>query len=328
MGKQPQSSPHQANKQSTISSRQASIGLYLVVTVVLGLIVGSILQGLGMLPRPVTAVAGSLAGVMVFLSGLFGSIIWLIFRKTLPKEIWKNANRRAAFLLSALTVVLGVLLVTVPLWAPRQLPAPKVSASPTVIPGGATNQGGTQIVSDPLIDNSQNLGWDENKNCQFSSDGYHVATSVNNYTFYCTANATNLNNFIYEVQMIITRGYGGGAVIRANADNSTFYYFRVDNNGNYTIIIFTGHTSGEVLDTGVASNFHKGFNHANLLTITAVGDRFDFYVNHTKVTFVNDGTYKNGQIGVAISTSDNSGESIFTNLKLKSCNPLYPCSLS
>jgi hypothetical protein len=116
--------------------------------------------------------------------------------------------------------------------------------------------------------------------------------------------------------MTIVKGYAAGLVFRADADNSTYYDFEVDYNGNYTVLIWTGHTSPAILDSGVISNFRRGLGQSNVMAAAAVGDRLNFWANGNQVTFVKDDTYKQGQIGVEVVTDDNPGEALFRNAEL------------
>jgi serine/threonine protein kinase len=189
----------------------------------------------------------------------------------------------------------------------------KGSAATTYLPGG-----GVLALNDPLHDNSQKHQWDEGSaSCQFEQDGYHVSTQAKGYTFYCNAYATNFGNFAYEVQMTLLKAGSGGLVFRANGDNSTFYYFRVDNTGSYMLIVFTGHTGANVLEAGTATAFHTGLGKSNLLAIVANGDHITLYVNQVRITIVTDSTYTQGQIGIAASSSDNTPiEARFNNAKV------------
>ncbi len=167
-----------------------------------------------------------------------------------------------------------------------------------------------------LSDN--NYQWDESSTrSQFSGDGYHVTTAIKNYTFFCNASATNFSNFAYEVQMTLLKGDSGGLVFRANADNATFYYFRIDSAGSYRLIIFTGHTGAGILQNGTISAFHQGLGKSNLLAAVANGNHLSLYVNHVHITDVLENTYSHGQIGVAVSTADHPpAEAVFTNAKV------------
>jgi len=85
-----------------LSRSKASILLYLIATVVIGLLVGTVLNGLNRLPPYVATIAGSFGVVIALFSGLLG----IILERSFPKGIWQNANRRFAITASILTVVL------------------------------------------------------------------------------------------------------------------------------------------------------------------------------------------------------------------------------
>lgn len=176
---------------------------------------------------------------------------------------------------------------------------------------------GKLVLDDSLRDNSHDYSWDERGGCQFPGDGYHVATAVKNYTFFCNAFARKFSNFIFESQMMILEGDSGGLIFRANADNSTFYYFRINQSGYYMLIIYTGHTSPAILADGTISSFHTGWHQSNLIAVLVNDGHIDLYANHEHVTGLTDDTYRQGQIGVAASTgSGGPVEVVFTNAKL------------
>src|SRR5437763_10779368 len=117
--------------------------------------------------------------------------------------------------------------------------------------------------------------------------------------------------------MTLLKGDSGGLVFRANGDNSTFYYFRIDSTGSYMLIIYTGHTSPGILQAGTIPAFHKGLGKSNLLAVVANGDHISLYINHTHVTNVMESTYIQGQIGVAASTAESPPvEVVFSNARV------------
>ncbi len=85
-----------------LSRSNASILLYLIATVVIGLLVGTVLNGLNRLPPYVATIAGSLGVVIALFSGLLGTLL----ERSFPKGIWQNANRPFAITASILTVIL------------------------------------------------------------------------------------------------------------------------------------------------------------------------------------------------------------------------------
>lgn len=124
-----------------LSHSNASILLYLIATVVIGLLVGTVLNGLNRLPPYVATIAGSLGVVIAIFSGLLGTIL----ERSFPKGIWQNANRPFAITASILTVVLlTVSILAIPPSSPSLTtknmvtPTPSLTATPVPIVSSST----------------------------------------------------------------------------------------------------------------------------------------------------------------------------------------------
>jgi hypothetical protein len=184
---------------------------------------------------------------------------------------------------------------------------------------------GKLILDDPLRDNSQGYGWDEQSSntggdCKFTASGYDVLQSDPNYFNYCYASKTNLSNFAYEVQMTIIKGDAGGILFRADGAKGTFYYFTVSQDGFYQISLCPiNPTCRDLVRSIPTSAINKGLKQVNLLAVVAEGDTFTIYVNHQQITSVKDGTYRQGQIGMIASpfaTKGHATEVVYTNAKV------------
>src|SRR5689334_10477583 len=162
----------------------------------------------------------------------------------------------------------------------------------TVIPNPYPPHQGVLVLNDPLIDNSHGFKWDQsNSSCQFSNNAYHVATSLQLYTFWCAAYATHFSDFAYEAQMTIVKGDSGGLICRADAAKSKVYYFQIDQTGKYEFRAYTGHKSYAVLAEGTVSGFHQGVGQPNLIAVVAQRDHLTLYVNHQLIKTVTNSTF-------------------------------------
>jgi hypothetical protein len=189
--------------------------------------------------------------------------------------------------------------------------------SGTVSPNPYPPHQGTLVLDDPLRDNSHGYNWDQStSSCQFSNNAYHVATSLKSYSFWCAAFGTNFSNFAYEAQMTIIKGDSGGLMFRADADKSKVYYFRIDQTGYFMFIVYTGHTSGNILAKGTISAFHTGMGQSNLVAVVAQRDHLTLYANHQSVKTVTNPTFSQGQIGFGASNYDSPVEVVFTDAKV------------
>lgn len=162
-------------------------------------------------------------------------------------------------------------------------------------------------LNDPLSDNSRGNGWSEGNSpggggCQFTGGAYHVTIPNNNFFESCDSSSTGFSNFAYSVQMKIVQGDCGGMLFReADLNNGKFYYWRVCQDGAYTLLLYINNTGGtaKTLIRSTISSFNTGRNSSNLLTVIAKGQSIYLYVNKQEVDSVNDGTYSQGQPGVS-----------------------------
>ena len=161
---------------------------------------------------------------------------------------------------------------------------------------------GTLALNDPLRDNTQIYGWDENTtppSCVFTGGTYQVGGS-GKYTNACYAKSTNYSNFAFQVQMtIIKKGGCGGLVFRADNTSLKFYLFEVCTDGTYCLASITSAEASWLKSPTPFAAIHTYLNQANVLAVVASGSKFDLYINLEHITSVNDRTYSHGQVGVA-----------------------------
>ncbi len=252
----------------------------------------------------------------------------------------KGLSCNMALLLSALILVFGGLAVTgligysfrpaaspisssnggsVMLPATRTAMAaatPQATAFSTSVPTSLRPYpvGNAQLVlSDPLQDNSKSYRWDERAGCQFTAGAYVVQASPSGTPQLCYTHASRFSNVTFEVQMKIVQGDCGGIVLRANPTATSFYSFRVCQNGHYSFIVHTGPHVRTIVDA-VTPAIHTGLNQSNTLAVVAQGSTLDLYVNDEQVDSVSESTYSQGEIGVLAANQAGSGtEVVFSN---------------
>ena len=116
--------------------------------------------------------------------------------------------------------------------------------------------------------------------------------------------------------MRIVKGNAAGLILRANAPSGTFYYFRLDQGGHYQLLVYAGSTPAAILLQGRSSSFQTGPGQSNLLAVVATGDEMTLYVNQTFTAKVRDGTYSQGQIGVAATADERPVEVVFSQARV------------
>ena len=106
----------------------------------------------------------------------------------------------------------------------------------------------------------------------------------------CNAMATDYANFVYQVQMTLTKatstGDSGGLVLRGNIPNSQFYFLEIFTTGNYGFYRCPG-TKGTcatlanstTTGAGPIHSFHTGLNQPNTVAIVANRNTCAIYLN-------------------------------------------------
>jgi hypothetical protein len=110
-------------------------------------------------------------------------------------------------------------------------------------------------------------------------------------------------NFAYQVQMTLISGDAGGLIFRSDNAVSTFYRFAIDSTGAYRLFSCKNCTGNQnagnalsIGDIGIKSN------EPNTLTVIAINNTINLYVNGQFVKGVNDATSDAGELGVYAGT--------------------------
>ncbi len=182
---------------------------------------------------------------------------------------------------------------------------------------------GTPTLDDPLRDNSKGYSWDEGADsyggkCAFAGGVYHVSQSDTNYFHSCAATSTDFSNFVFEVQMKIIKGDGGGVIFRAYSTSTNLYVFFVGQDGSYQLFLCAGNDCNKTILSSTGSAIKQGLNQTNLIAVQAQGSAIGLYVNHQFIDSVDDSTYSSGQIGVIAYpySNGNPTEVVYSNAKV------------
>jgi hypothetical protein len=182
---------------------------------------------------------------------------------------------------------------------------------------------GTLVLNDPLRDNSKGYNWQDDTDttppsCSFARGAYHAKVN-SGYYYPCTAQTTDFNNSIYEVQMTITQGDCGALIFRNDSSNNNFYYFRVCQDGTSALFIYKDKKGSTLIAGHSNAAIHTGLNQSNLIAVVAQGSTLDLYVNQQKFDSISDSTYSHGHIGLAaegFSGDHPPTEVVFSNAKV------------
>ncbi|MFL5660957.1 MAG: hypothetical protein ACJ8BW_06355 [Ktedonobacteraceae bacterium] len=173
---------------------------------------------------------------------------------------------------------------------------------------------------DPLTGqdaNYWNVGtWHQGDSCSFNDGAYRIISIEQEYYSWCIAEAPVFSNFVYQVQMRILRGDGGGLVFRARAKSGDYYYFGIGQNGMYSLYRFSSKEDRQELQSGSSSSIKTGLSRVNLLSVIARGAQIAIFVNKQPIAEINDSAYQMGQIGLAADEDNNTTDVAYTNAQV------------
>lgn len=175
----------------------------------------------------------------------------------------------------------------------------------------ATNTPGPAVLYQNAL-TTPDPAWQQDQNCFFRSDGYHIV-GFN----ICFAPIADQQNTDIKVDMTVLNGDQGaphGIVFRHNS-NPDRYAFDLDSYGDWVFFkcIAAQNKCVSVVDYRPNSAIHQGLHATNTLEVIAVGSHFTFKVNGTEVGAADDSSLSVGAVG--FEGHDNS-EVVFSNLTI------------
>jgi hypothetical protein len=305
------------------SRRYANIILYCIVTGMLALLAGIVLNVFNKLPSQLVRIATAVAGLLVLFSGVFGAIIGKSVEKGFT-DIWKNANRRLMIMFGTLTVIFLTLLVLLVPTILKGMPYQPTGTVPaiTTLNASLTNpyppHKGTLDLNNSFTEIT--YPWDASSTCQFKNMAYHVK-ATNGSSTQCMYNAGYFGNFVYQVQMkFITKDTCGGIIFRDQEPSfpalAEYYEFYICTDGKYRFRY--GDTDFGILANGF-SLFNTDVGLASIIAVVANGNQFELYINGQRVNGATDNSFHFGTISVFVtylSNSNASNEVAFNYLKV------------
>ncbi|HEY0754459.1 MAG TPA: protein kinase [Ktedonobacteraceae bacterium] len=187
-----------------------------------------------------------------------------------------------------------------------------------------TATAGTPDYQDTLKNgNSSIVNWDENSQCIFDSQGYHVLQPVS-FPFYkgCREQSKDYGNFALTVDINILSGHSGGVFFRLSTNlltNYDGYLFEIDSQGRYKISYEQGAGINTLRDWTPAPSLARGYNQTNLVQLIARGNTFIFYINGQALKQIQNSYYTDAHTIGFLATSEQTGASaevVYSNLKL------------
>jgi hypothetical protein len=132
-----------------------------------------------------------------------------------------------------------------------------------------------------------------------------------------TAPATNLSDFIYEINMKIVSGISSGSLAGAGIEfreNGSGYALSFQQDGSYNLYASINSAMKSPFAHGLCKSFRQG--QMNQIIVRAKGDTFNIFVNSAYLTNAKDSSLQSGQIGVQMWSGDAPAEVIYSDLKL------------
>ncbi len=187
----------------------------------------------------------------------------------------------------------------------------------TAIAGTPLYQDALNNPNDP---NTVAKHWDQNSNCYFAADGYHVIEGSSLHG--CKESTFTYQNVAITVNVQILSGKSGGLFFRIGTDifnDYAGYLFEIDSAGRYRISMSDNYSSGSnpLQDWTTSSALRQGNNVTNTLQVIAQGSNLFFYANGVFLVREPGQTYSSGVIAFcATSDGTTTADVVYSNLKV------------
>src|SRR5579859_1254095 len=150
-------------------------------------------------------------------------------------------------------------------------PAPTSTLTPTDAQSFYANVTAGAPTYSTSLANQDSGNWDTGSfsgggGCAFTGGVYQLTVPQPGSAGVCAVNSTFISNFVFQVQMTIVSGDGGGIVFRDV--NQQMDRFRIGADGTFELMNQT-----QRLATGTSPAIKAGLNQVNLLTVVAKGQQ-------------------------------------------------------
>lgn len=155
--------------------------------------------------------------------------------------------------------------------------------------------------------------------CIFATDGYHVTDTKQGTFSLCMSTASYYINFAFQARVTIISGDGASLVFRGSQALNEFYRFRIDQYGNYGLLLSNDPTSSEApqpLRAGSSQFINQGPDQTNVLTVIAIGSDIYLYINSHFIVYERNTTLSVGEIGLSASDFNQSTDAVFSQAEV------------
>jgi hypothetical protein len=163
------------------------------------------------------------------------------------------------------------------------------------------------------------LGWDTSPDCSLVNGRYQVSAQPASGVVIldsCMAQKTNYVDFVFQVDMTMTKSETAGLIFHHNSVLNAEYLFSVNSDNTY--LLSTSNLSYSSQNTIAPSKSFSGQT-PNTLTVIARGHDISLFINGHYLTTASDATTSSGQIGLFVEANPNDqGHATvdFSNLKI------------
>lgn len=170
---------------------------------------------------------------------------------------------------------------------------------------------------------TQSANWDQNGQCTFASDGYHITQPASlPYFKGCREQNNTYSNLALSVDVNLLSGHSGGVFFRLGTNllgNYDGYLFEIDSQGRYKISREQGTTITALKDWSASAALRSGYHVTNLLQLIARDNTFMFYANGKYLAQVQNSYYSQaggiGFLATSVAGGDDA-EVVYSNLKV------------
>ena len=241
----------------------------------------------------------------------------------------KMAPRRTWLAWGLIPIALIVLGYSVLVRLTRQSLVPKPTPTAVAVPKGVyTPTLRTPLAKEVLLEDNfsdPKSGWDtrttDKYEVGYKNGEYRTAVRAPNYEAWTlAAQKEEWSDFVIEVDARRVAGpldNDYGLVVRHRAKPEGFYMFLVSSDGWYSVQIWQGDQSRELVGWTEAKAIRKG-EESNRLMVECVGSRMRFYANGALLVAIQDETLRAGRVGLVVGTFDEGGVVVhFDNLRVR-----------
>ena len=153
-------------------------------------------------------------------------------------------------------------------------------------------------------------GWNNDQNCTFKSDGYHISGA-----YICYAPSDQLGDGVVQVQVKQVSGptdaiYG---LVFRRVSKGNYYTLVISSAGDWLAGVVTSNGTPKPLAGGASTAIATGLGTSNTLKVAMSGTSFQFYINNMLVGSATDTTFSKGDTGLS---GDNNADIVYTNFKI------------